>query len=184
MRVIYENRRRVVAVEKNKIQVVMPAVQGPPGIPPDTYIVHMVDYDNPHRVGLLQLLAESYQAGKWVRVNDTGTGVIAVDPPLTEIPELPQPVDEMVKADPGDPKSGYLAQKVQGCIVVDTVMHLVRLKGAAASEYLPNYYYGTNDAGQLGFWPLPASLLPESGIGPEDENEWLNTGAVEFFDWP
>lgn len=184
MRVIYEDRRRVIVTAKNRIKVVMPGVQGPPGIPPDTYAAHMTDYDNPHRVQLLQLLAESYQAGKWVRINDTGTGVIAVDPPLTEVPELPAPTDDKVKADPGDPESGYLAQKVQGCIVVDTVMHLVRLKGAAASAYQPNYYYGTNDAGQLGFWPLPASLIQECGIGVEDEDEWLNTGAVGFYGWP
>ena len=47
----------------------------------------------------------------------------------------------------------------------------------------PNYYYGTNDTGQIGFWKLPDSLIQVNDFSVEDENEWLNDGSINFFDW-
>ncbi|WP_278549549.1 hypothetical protein [Cloacibacillus evryensis] len=184
MRVIYEPKRQVVVVGKDRIKVITCAVQGPGAIPPDTYQAHVDARDNPHEVGLFQLLVPTGVAGQWVRFSDDGTRLIAVDPPLTEMPVLPQPIDEKVKADPADAVPGFLNAKVAGVLYVDESAHVVRLRGVMAGSYPPNYYYGTNDAGQLGFWPLPASLIQECGIGVEDEDEWLNTGAVSFYGWP
>lgn len=184
MRVIYEPKRQVVVIGRNKIKVITCAVQGPDAIPPDTYQAHVDARDNPHEVGLFQLLVPEGAAGQWVRFSDDGTKLIAVDPPLTEMPELPQPIDEKVKSDPADAVPGFLNAKVAGVLYVDESAHVVRLRGVMAGSYPPNYYYGTNDAGQLGFWPLPASLIQECGIGVEDEDEWLNTGAVGFYGWP
>lgn len=184
MRVVYEPKRSVVVVGRNRIKVITCAVQGPGAIPPDTYQAHVEDRNNPHEVGLFQLLVPEGAAGQWVRFSDDGRRLIAVDPPLTEMPILPQPIDEKVKADAADPLPGFLNAKVAGVLYVDESAHVVRLRGVLSGTYPGRYYYGTNDSGQLGFWPLPASLVQESGIGVEDEDEWLNTGAVGFFEWP
>lgn len=184
MRVLYESKRRVVVVSRNKIKVVNCAVQGPDAIPPDTYTSHMENTNNPHEVRLFQLLIPAGNDGQWLRFSDDGSELIATDPPLTEVPELPQPTDEKVKADSADPTAGFLNSKVAGVLRVDEVGHVVRLQGALDVSYPANYYYGTNDEGQLGFWPLPDSLVQESGIGAEDMDEWLNTGELAFFEWP
>jgi hypothetical protein len=185
MRVIYDElERRTIKIGKSHIKVIMAAVQGTSSIPPSTYIEHIQNQGNPHQVKLLQLLVDAGNAGKWLKVNAAGDGIELVDAPLTTMPALPNPIDEKVKADPSDPTAGYLSAKVAGCLVIDSAMHLMRLKGAAASEYPPDYYYGTNDNGVLGFWRLPSALIPSSGIGPENEDEWLNDGAVGFYDYP
>jgi len=184
VRVIYEPKQRVIVFAKNKIKVVTCAVQGPEAIPPETYQAHMDNKNNPHEVGLLQLLVPVGNQGQWVRFSNDGTQLIAVPPPLTEMPVLPQPIDEKIKTDPSDASPGFLNAKVAGMLYVDEVNHVLRLLGAMDATVPPNYYYGTNDSGQFGFWALPASLIQVCGITKENEDEWLNTGAVEFFDWP
>lgn len=187
-RIIYESIRSVVVVSQNKIKVIQCAVQGPDAIPPDTYAAHIENTDNPHGVGLFQLLVPEGNAGQWIRIADDGTALIPTPPPLTEMPVLPQPTDEKVKADPADPAAGFLNAKTGGLIYVDEAGHVLRLRGIMSDSYPGNYYYGTNDEGQLGLWPLPGSLIYESGIGAglgaEDENEWLNAGEVGFYGWP
>lgn len=184
MRVVYKPERRVVVLSKNHIKVIDVAVQGPDAIPPETYAAHMTNTNNPHEVGLLQLVVPSGNAGQWVRISDDGTTLIVVDPPLTEMPILPQPIDEKVKADPHDATGGYLNEKVSGIIYVDESAHVLRLLGVTGTTFPGNYYYGTNDNGQLGFWPLPNSLLQMCGITEEIIEEWLDDGAVAFYDWP
>ena len=184
MRVVYEPKRSVVVVGKNRVQVVTCAVQGPGAIPPDTYAAHVAARDNPHKVGLFELGVPVGSAGQWIRFSDDGTRLVAVAPPLTEMPVLPQPVDEKVKADPADGVPGFLNVKVAGVLYVDEAAHVVRLRGVMNGVYPGNFYYGTNDAGQLGFWPLPAGLIHVCGIGAEDEDEWLDSGAVCFYEWP
>lgn len=183
-RVIYEPTHSVVVIAKNRIKVVTCAVQGPGAIPPETYSAHVAARNNPHEVGLFQLVTPAGCAGQWVRFSDDGTKLVAVPPPLTEMPVLPQPVDEKIKTDPADPVPGFLNAKVAGLLYVDEAAHLLALRGVLSGSYPGNYYYGTNDAGQLGFWPLPAGLVAVCGIGPEDEDEWLNFGEVSFYEWP
>ena len=184
MRVVYKAIREVVKISKNKLKVITGAVQGPDAIPPTTYSAHMENMNNPHQVGFFQLLIPSGKAGKWIRFSDDGASLIAVNAPLTTMPVLPQPVDELIKTDPADPDASFMEDKVSGILYIDNENHVVRMSGVVASSYPPNYYYGTNDEGQMGFWPLPSSLLPVCGIGEEDEEEWLNFGAVDFFDLP
>ena len=183
-RVLYENKRRVVVISQNKVKVITCAVQGPDAIPPETYIAHMDRTDNPHMVNLLQLLIPAGNNGKWLRFSDDGTTLFANDPPLTEVPDLPQPIDEKVKACASDPTSSYLRDKVAGLLYVDEINHVLRLLGAIDTTYGANLYYGTNDNGEIGFWHLPDGLIQISGIGVENEDEWLNDGEPNFFDLP
>lgn len=183
-RVLYENIRRVVMISDNKVKVITCAVQGPDAIPPETYMAHMDNTDNPHRVGLFQLLIPAGNNGQWLRFSDDGSALIPTSPPLTEMPVLPQPIDEKVKAWAGDPTSTHLNQKIAGVLYIDEENHVLRLRGDLNIGYAPNHYYGTNDEGQFGFWEIPSGLIQVSGIGIEDENEWLNSGELNFFDLP
>ena len=185
MRVLYGSKRQVISLAKNRIKVIDVAVQGPAAIPPTVYMDHMVRTDNPHEVSLFQLKVPRYKEGQWIRFSDDGQSLIIVNPPLTEMPDLPIPPDECVRADPDDPVTGYLNGKVAGLVIVDEAIHVIRLKGVITENLPANVYYGTNDTGQLGFWPLPPSLIQVSGIGmgigAENEEEWLNNGAVGLF---
>ena len=182
MRVFYEPKRSVVVISRARVEVVMAAVQGPMSVPPETYMSHVAARSNPHEVGLFELLVPAGLGGKWVRFAEGG-GLEAVPPPLTEMPVLPPPVDEKVMADPADEMPGFLNGKCAGLVYVDEVSHVLRLRGVMEGSYPPGCYYGTNDFGQLGFWPLPAALEYVCGIGPENEDEWLDTGGVGFFEW-
>jgi len=62
--------------------------------------------------------------------------------------------DEKVKADSGDPTSGYLEDKVQNSIEVDTGNHKLQLVGDVASPG-NNKYYGTDSTGSKGWHDLP-----------------------------
>lgn len=184
MRVLYENTRRVVLISKDRVKVITCAVQGPDAIPPETYIAHMERTDNPHEVGLFQLIVPAGNGGQWLRFSDDGTALIATPPPLTEMPDLPAPIDEKVKACASDPTTSYLRNKVGGLLYVDEINHVLRLLGAVNATYGPNLYYGTNDHGEIGFWNLPEGLSQVSGIGVENEDEWLNDGELNFFELP
>jgi len=189
MRVTYSSQRRVIKISSNRIKVIDVATQGPPAIPPTVYMDHMARVDNPHQVGVFQLLVPSGNNGKWIKFAEDGSALEPTRAPLVELPPLPIPPDECVRADPSDPVTGFLNSKVAGLIYVDEAEHVVRLLGVTGgSDVPPNCYYGTNDEGQLGFWPLPESLIHVSGIGTgvcaENEDEWNNTGEVALFTWP
>ena len=73
-----------------------------------------------------------------------------------DIYDLTYAQDEKVKADSGDPTAGYLADKVQNSIEVDTANHKLQLVGDSASPGA-NKYYGTDSAGDKGWYDLPST---------------------------
>lgn len=172
MRIIdIKSRRRIVRVSKTVLDIVESAVQGPPAIPPNAYIEHMERTDNPHEVSVTQLtVPEGLPEGYWLKlaVVDGVLRIVATPPPLTEVPELPEYLDEKVKADEGDPEPGFLMAKVAGRLMVDIDRHVLRLAGDTG-VYPPNCYYGRNENGVWGFYPIPEQLLPPSGIGLDDD---------------
>ncbi|MEA5034239.1 hypothetical protein [Cloacibacillus evryensis] len=181
-RVLYKPQRKVVIISENRVKVIMAAPQGPDSVAPAEYTQHIENKNNPHEVALLQLKVNAADVGRWVRVNAAGTALEVCAAPLTEAPVYPDPPDEKVKVDAGD-TSGYLDAKVAGALWVDTTEHKLKLKGATGDTVLPNYYYGTNASGVLGFWSL-ADLITPSGIAADNEEEWLNTGSVAFWGMP
>ena len=65
--------------------------------------------------------------------------------------------DEKVKADSGDPTTGYLNAKVQNSITVDTSAHKLQLVNDSISPGASKYY-GTNSGGTKGFFNLPTKV--------------------------
>ena len=69
----------------------------------------------------------------------------------------PTETDEKVKADSGDPTTGYLNAKVQNSITVDTSAHKLQLVNDSISPGASKYY-GTNSGGTKGFFNLPTKV--------------------------
>lgn len=68
--------------------------------------------------------------------------------------QAPGFTDEMVKADAADPAAGYLDDKVQGSVTVNSGDHAIELDGDDATPGA-DVYYGTDGAGTKGFHALP-----------------------------
>ncbi|MDR1649934.1 MAG: hypothetical protein LBR71_06695 [Synergistaceae bacterium] len=182
MRIIeIRSRRTAIEISEEELEIRETAAQGPPAIPTGKYLEHMADLNNPHRVSVAQLtLPDGAPDGYWVRAWDGGLQL--VPPPLTEMPDIPPAIDEHVRTDEGDPAAGYLDAKVGGQIAADLETHKIRLRGDTGAAIPPLHYYGRNENGVWGFWPIPASLLPpDSGAGPDDDMSETTGGGFERF---
>ena len=101
---------------------------------------------------------------EYIKTKFTMPEILAIDP---RYKAFAVPV-EKVKADEGDPDPGFLMAKVAGRLMVDIDRHVLRLAGDTG-VYPPNCYYGRNENGVWGFYPIPEQLLPPSGIGLDDD---------------